>query len=498
MTFGAVPRKTIICICLLFPVLLSCGTRPGKDDPILTEEDTHLKIRGELLTRKYCTGCHISAEPKLLDRTSWVSVLSQMQVQMSKSGIEINEAEWDTVWAYYRRFSDVVLEDGPKDRIRSSAAEFSGEASLIADPARPNITLLSVRRGDGSLFIGDASSKLYWLRDNVIHRTYELESTPIDIFFDSDGQRAYVLCIGSLRPSEQRTGQLLRLDLETAKAVVLIDTLDRPVDFEMCDLDQDGNLEFLISCFGSTLGKVNTGGIVHAEESNDVWVSKDFKLLPGASKAIAEDLNGDGRPDVLAMFAQGQESIVRFMNTGVGFREETVMNFPPVYGVTDMILADLDDDGDSDLIVANGDNGDFSPVFKPYHGVRIYRNSGGAVFEDWMFQPIHGAARVQSRDFDLDGDIDIAVLSIYPDLARYPEETLVYLENENGTFKPKHVRKEPSVRWVILEAGDIDHDGDDDLVAGANLILSFPIPASYSERFRNAKNSITVFENVTK
>ena len=35
------------------------------------------------------------------------------------------------------------------------------------------------------------------------------------------------------------------------------------------------------------------------------------------------------------------------------------------------------------------------------------------------------------RDYDLDGDLDIAAISFFPDYHRYPEESFIYLEN-NG------------------------------------------------------------------
>ncbi len=477
--------------------MFSCGNRTRKDEPVLTKEEEHLKLRGEALCVKYCSGCHLTADPKLLDRTTWVSVLSQMQVQMSKAGIEIKREEWDTVWKYYEKFSPIILDNTREHPIRQIASQFSGNDSLIVKPARANITLLSFRSQDGSLFAGDASRNLYRLRSNIVDREYKLNNVPVDIAYDSVGSNVYVLCIGNLRPNEHPTGQLLSLNLETGSTQVLVDSLDRPIHLEKCDLDQDGQHEFMISCFGSTLGRQNTGGVVYAKKSNGVWRKEDFKVLEGASKTIAKDLDGNGTPDVIALFAQGRESVILFRNTLTGFHEETVVTFPPVYGVTDMALADLDGDGDDDLIVANGDNGDFSVVSKPYHGVRIFRNTG-STFEEWIFQPIHGAARMRLRDFDLDGDIDIAVLSIYPDLFHHPEETLVLLENREDTFHAKTLVREPSLRWMIIEAGDIDNDGDDDVITGANLILSFPIPAAYTGRFRNAKNAITVFENATR
>src|SRR5690606_4299192 len=147
---------------------------------------------------------------------------------------------------------------------------------------------------------GDASRNLYRLRNNIVDREYKLNNVPIDIAYDSYGNNVFVLCIGSLRPDERPTGQLLSLDLETGNTQILVDSLDRPIHLEQCDLDQDEQHEFMISCFGSTLGRQNTGGIVYAKQSNGVWRKQDFKVLEGASKTIVSDIDEDGTPDVLA------------------------------------------------------------------------------------------------------------------------------------------------------------------------------------------------------
>jgi hypothetical protein len=78
----------------------------------------------------------------------------------------------------------------------------------------------------------------------------------------------------------------------------------------------------------------------------------------------------------------------------------------------------------------NGDNGDYPAVLKPHHGVRIYLNDGKNAFEEHYFFPLNGAFKALAEDFDLDGDLDIAVISMFPDFEGRPEEGFVYLENK--------------------------------------------------------------------
>src|SRR5690606_38244050 len=108
---------------------------------------------------------------------------------------------------------------------------------------------------------------------------------------------------------------------------------------------------------------------------------------PGARKTIVRDVNRDGRPDILALFAQGDERIVSYTNRGnFSFDETILLRFSPVDGTSYFEIADFNGDGHFDILVTNGDNADYSPIIKPYHGVTIYENDGENVFtERWSF-----------------------------------------------------------------------------------------------------------------
>lgn len=124
---------------------------------------------------------------------------------------------------------------------------------------------------------------------------------------------------------------------------------------------------------------------------------------------MVRDLDGDGNLDIVALMAQGREGVYAFYNQGDGrFGTKPLLQFSPVFGCSDFTLADIDQDGDEDLLLVNGDNADFSPVLKPYHGVRVYRNEGDYEFAEAYYYPMYGATRILSQDFDADGDLDMA------------------------------------------------------------------------------------------
>jgi hypothetical protein len=122
-------------------------------------------------------------------------------------------------------------------------------------------------------------------------------------------------------------------------------------------------------------------------------------------------------------------------------------------------LADIDGDADVDILFAEGGNYD-----SPGKAVRsrIYLNDGSAELTDasqGILGNSFGTARViKARDLNGDGDIDIVVGNTL--------ETQSRLYLGRGDLKFEDVTSLPQVKASIgdLEVGDVDADGDLDLV----------------------------------
>jgi hypothetical protein len=85
-----------------------------------------------------------------------------------------------------------------------------------------------------------------------------------------------------------------------------------------------------------------------------------------------------------------------------------------------------------------------------------------------------------ARDFDGDGDLDLAVISFFADYAHQPEEGFIYLENKGGFhFQPHTLPAGKFGRWLTMDVGDLDGDGKPDILLGNFSIAPGFIKSSF-------------------
>lgn len=320
-----------------------------------------------------------------------------------------------------------------------------------------------------SILVGDAlRKKLYRFNGSLeVMDSITVPGPVVGIDFTHGSMTA---CdIGFLSPNNARLGKGLTISTAANGTMILdssalFDSLARPVQITAADLNQDGLTDYLVCEFGNLVGALtwmeNKGG--------GKFERHVIRAVPGAIKAYVQDYNHDGLPDLWVLFAQGDEGIFLFTNLGHGkFKERAVLRFPPIYGSSYFELDDFNHDGYPDILYTCGDNADYSTVLKPYHGVYIFLNDGQYNFSQKYFYPINGCYKAIARDFDGDGDLDIATISYYADYARQPEEGFVYLENKgNFKFEAQSLPETQVGRWITMDVGDLDGDGKIDIVLG--------------------------------
>ncbi len=450
--------------------------------------------QGEALALTHCSTCHTFPDPSLLDQNTWKNiVLPRMGILMghlpedSAGGIfyepelkslilqnpgiwressALSQQEWSDIRNYYLKAAppSVPMLTQPIDtHLLLFEVKFP---DLFADP--PGTSL--VQFSGNQCYYGDIhSEKLFRLDQKLLPQgILNIPGGPVHLTQLEEGQ--LITAIGSFTPSDQSSGSILFVPKDASAALTLIDQLKRPVHTSVGDLDQDGLFDLVICEFGKWAGSLNwwkNDGKGHFEK-------KLLRNMPGAISTIISDLNGDRLPDIVALFGQGDEGIFLYENLGQGnFNEKRLLSFPPSYGSSFFQLSDFDQDGLPDILYTCGDQADFKPVLKPYHGIRWYKNTGNYQFEEVFFYPLPGAYGAVMEDFDQDGDLDAAAISFFPDYHSAKPLGFVYLENL-GNGRPFKARTFPQVdkgRWMLLHPGDYDADGDIDLILGN---LSFP------------------------
>jgi predicted nucleotidyltransferase len=157
---------------------------------------------------------------------------------------------------------------------------------------------------------------------------------------------------------------------------------------------------------------------------------------------------------------------------------------------------DFDGDGDLDLITANGDNADLTYTQKPYHGMRISLNDGYGNFKEAFFYQLNGATRLVAEDFDQDNDIDIALVSTFPDYENHPEMAFIYLENLGDfNFKENIIEDVNFGRWFLLDKGDIDQDGDIDILISSFTYTFSPVPNEFQKTWEQNDVDLILLKN---
>ncbi len=458
--------------------------------------------RGKALASVYCGSCHLLPDPSLLDKKTWMKgVLPGMAPRLGifefkgkqyPSSIDdenisktyypktplLDTLQWGDILNYYVLSAPNTLPlQARHEAIKEGIPGFTIQTPF-SHYMVPATSLVSIDTSvaDHRLIIADAYTEkiLFFNKQAVLTDSIYAGGQVVDICFDAND---VIACnMGYMHPNDAKLGSIQRLSFiknkasHPAKPTSFITRLARPVQIIKADLNQDKRNDYLICEFGNL-----EGALIWMEGKGKGTFSKHvLRAAPGAIKAIVQDYNHDGLPDILALFTQGEEGIFLFTNKGNGtFDEQVLLRFPPVYGSSSFELADFNADGNPDILYTCGDNGDYSPILKPYHGVYIFLNYGPRHYKQKYFFPIHGCFKALARDFDGDGDLDIATISFFPNPKAPNAEGFIYLQNQNNFDFQPYSLPQSSHRWLTMDAGDLDGNGKADIVLG-NFNLNAP------------------------
>ncbi|MCH2613522.1 MAG: VCBS repeat-containing protein, partial [Opitutales bacterium] len=169
---------------------------------------------------------------------------------------------------------------------------------------------------------------------------------------DEDGDLdVLVSCMNIVFPNNDKIGALIALENDGSENFtkrILLEGVERVNDAKAQDMDGDGDLDLIVGQFGYDQGEVRW------MENVGPWQYESHSLLQlsGLINVCVDDFNGDRHPDIAAQFSQQWEEIHLFENDGKGNFASKI-----IWGSTNhdfassgMTVADLNQDGMPDIV----------------------------------------------------------------------------------------------------------------------------------------------------
>jgi len=452
------------------------------------------------LLQAACGTCHEVPQPSLLPKSTWEShVLPLMGAMLGhyeeagnysrdqllgsseeRKALEaagmfptqptISHEQWQQIQDWFIAQAPAVLPDTAQLEIDTLLPEFTPRRlDLALSP--PSVTFADMGP-NGELFLGDANSEGFYEFDQQgkLNRAAQVRESVVSMFEASD---AYVLTLmGSFSPTDAASGMIMSLPKRANQSPqIMLEGLQRPVHTLLADFNGDGGTDFLVSEYGKWAGGLN----IYYQKPMVGFAKLPLRKRPGATRTQAIDWDKDGDYDIIALMAQGEEGIFYYENIGrEGFKQKKWIGFPPSYGSTYFQLFNFNGDSLPDLLYTCGDNADYAPIDKPYHGIRVFENMGQDSFAQKLFIPLKGAYKALPGDFNGDGILDFAAISFFPDFENGAKEGFVLLRGQkDGTYTASTFPEVAAGRWIVMDAGDADQDGDMDILLGS---LAFEVP----------------------
>ena len=500
ITFSVVAILACAVIALVAWRVLSSRAKRQPFDRLL-RDDTSAAVfdkTAESRIDAFCSDCHAMPRADSFPRYAWHDKVRRGYEFYAQSGRnDLEPPPMHQAISFFRsRAPEKLIFPSPREAETELRAKFTVErltpdqhvdvppavAHLRWTRLEPdkNHVLLScdmLRGSVAALDFGDAEirSRILARLNNPCH----VEPCDLD---GNDTVDLIVADLGSFPPLDHDRGRVVWLRPQSPagpyETVVVASGLGRVADVRPVDLGADGDTDLIVAEFGlHRTGRIFVLRNVAGTGKPPRFEEETLDDRPGTINVPVIDLNGDARPDFVALVSQQYEQVDAFIDQGNRqFDVHTIWAAPDLtFGSSGIELVDLDADGDQDILYANGDA--FDNMFvNPSHGVQWLENKGSLEFAYHRLTDLIGACRASAADLDLDGDLDIIVTAWLPgqvkpaDATVRPLASLVCLEQTSSGVFVRHTLEEGSLFHAALELADFDADGDVDFAVGTHAL----------------------------
>ena len=231
-------------------------------------------------------------------------------------------------------------------------------------------------------------------------------------------------------------------------------------DLELGDINNDNNLDIILTGHDQSIPFGLPKSRIYVNDGSMNFTEINPGSITGISSGAVElgDIDNDNDLDlIIAGFKSGSLITEIYQNDGNGsFSEINPGILTPVYN-SDLVLGDIDNDGDLDLILS-GRSGS-SPLTVT---TKIYKNDGKGVFTEFNPGSLVDvwSSSLALGDIDNDNDLDL-IISGYTEL--YEVIAKIYKNDGTGNFTEINPGPIQNIMDSIL-LGDLDNDGDLDLI----------------------------------
>ena len=234
------------------------------------------------------------------------------------------------------------------------------------------------------------------------------------------------------------------------------------------DLNHDGNLDLAVGTSDTFVGS-NTVTVLLGDGHGAFSAPTIYQIGGdyGSLNVAIADLNGDGNPDLVANFVEYPNFAVDVL---LGYGDGTFapqVEYPTGAYPLWVAIADVNNDARMDIITA--DNTFTGNQFRGKVGILL--GNGDGTFQPYVeYATAKNPTFVLVADFNHDGNVDLATANgYYPFL---PTSVSILLGRGDGTF-PTHTEYDLNNLYQFkMVAGDFNGDGKVDLAcSNGNLLL---------------------------